>query len=91
MTNGKVILAVLAGFSAGTALGLLFAPDRGSDTRKKISKKGKDLANAVSDKIDQKFDELLTTISGKVEKPVSQKDAPGKRELKRDQAKLPPL
>ncbi len=74
MTNGKAILAVLAGVAAGAALGMLFTADRGSDMRKAISKKGEDLADALNDKIDQKFDELLTSITGKMKKPVSQND-----------------
>ncbi|MFZ6014344.1 MAG: YtxH domain-containing protein, partial [Bacteroidota bacterium] len=45
MNNGKAVLAVVAGVAAGVALGMLFAPDKGSDTRKKISKKGEDLAD----------------------------------------------
>lgn len=66
MTNGKAVLAVLAGVAAGAAMGMLFAPDKGSDTRQKIAKKIEDLAEALSGKIDAKFDELLSTITGKV-------------------------
>lgn len=66
MTNGKSVLAVLAGVAAGAAMGMLFAPDKGSDTRQKISKKSGDLADALNDKIDAKFEELLSTITGKV-------------------------
>lgn len=76
MTNGKAILAVLAGVAAGAALGILFAPDKGSNARKKISKKGEDLADAVNDKIDDRFDELLTAIAGKVKRTVSGNGAP---------------
>ena len=66
MTNGKAVLAVLAGVAAGAAMGMLFAPHKGSDTRQKISKKSEDLADALNDKIDAKFEELLSTITGKV-------------------------
>jgi len=62
------MLAVLASLAAGAAIGALFAADKGSDSRKRILKKGEDLANALSDKIDAKFDELLTTITGKAKK-----------------------
>jgi gas vesicle protein len=72
MTNGKALLAVLAGVAAGAALGVLFAPDKGSTMRKKIGRKGEDLADALSDKIDARFDELLSTVSCNVKKPASQ-------------------
>ncbi len=76
MTNGKAILAVLAGVAAGAALGMLFAPDKGSDTRKMISKKGEDLADALNDKIEDKFDELLTAVTGIVKRTGTANDAP---------------
>ena len=43
MNAGKLILGVAAGVAVGAALGVLFAPDKGTTTRKKISKKGHDL------------------------------------------------
>ncbi len=53
----------LAGVAAGAVLGILFAPDKGSVTRKKISKKGEDYAAAVK----EKFNEFLDDISEKFE------------------------
>lgn len=84
MTNGKAILAVLAGVAAGAALGVLFAPDKGFDTRKKISRKGEDLADALNDKIDEKFDELLAAVTGKVKKRVPPGEAAVNRKEKVD-------
>ena len=64
MKSGKVLLGVLAGVAIGAALGILFAPDKGWNTRKKISKKGEDLVEDLRDK----FDEFLDGISTKVDK-----------------------
>jgi gas vesicle protein len=44
MKTGKVVLGLLAGVAAGAILGILFAPDKGSNTRKKIVDKGEGYA-----------------------------------------------
>ena len=61
MNSGKVILGVLAGAAAGALLGILFAPDKGSVTRKKISEKGEHYVDIVKDK----YDEVIATITEK--------------------------
>ena len=63
MSSKKVFLGVLAGLAAGALLGILFAPDKGSVTREKISKKSEDAMNKVKDK----FDELLDEVSEKMD------------------------
>jgi len=60
--SGKVVLGVLAGMAAGALLGVLFAPDKGSETRKKIAEKGGDLVNGVSTKLNNLIDELNQKI-----------------------------
>ena len=63
MSSGKILLGVLAGVAVGAALGVLFAPDKGWNTRKRISKKAED----ITDDLREKFDEFLENISVKVD------------------------
>lgn len=51
MDTGKTALSLLAGVAAGALLGILFAPDKGSETRKKILAKGDDLTDSMKEKI----------------------------------------
>lgn len=64
MNSGKVLLGVLAGVATGALLGILFAPSKGSRTRRRITKKGE----AYADGLKEKFDTVLAGISGKIEK-----------------------
>jgi len=64
MSTGKVLLGVLAGVAAGALLGILFAPDKGTVTRKKISKKGEDL----KDDVKETFNEFIDNMTEKYEK-----------------------
>lgn len=61
MSAGKVFLGLLAGVAAGALLGVLFAPDKGSVTRKKIVKKSEDYAEGLT----EKFNEFIDTVSEK--------------------------
>ena len=63
MSSSKVITGVLIGAAAGAVLGILFAPDKGSDTRKKISKKSTDL----KDSLKTKFNDLVDGIADQIE------------------------
>jgi len=49
MATGKALLGLLAGVAAGAALGVLFAPEKGSETRKKIMKQGDGLRSKLTD------------------------------------------
>jgi gas vesicle protein len=49
MTTGtKVLLGILGAAAAGVVIGLLVAPDKGSETRKRIAKTTGDWADQVS-------------------------------------------
>lgn len=55
--TGKLIGALLVGAAIGGALGILFAPNKGSETRKKLLSKGEDLKDAVAEKFNNLLDE----------------------------------
>lgn len=48
--SGKLIGALLLGAVVGGALGILFAPDKGSETRKRIAGKTNDLTDSLQEK-----------------------------------------
>ncbi|MEO6166842.1 MAG: YtxH domain-containing protein [Chitinophagales bacterium] len=45
--NSKVFVAALSGLGAGLALGMLFAPDKGTATRQRIIDKASDLSGQI--------------------------------------------
>jgi gas vesicle protein len=59
MNSGKVFLGVLAGVAVGAVLGILFAPDKGSKTRRKISQKKDDFV----DEMENKFNDFIGTMT----------------------------
>jgi len=61
MSKSKVLAGLLVGAAAGAVLGLLLAPEKGSDTRKKIS----DKKNKFGEDLKNKFGEVKETIKGK--------------------------
>jgi gas vesicle protein len=61
--SGKVFMGLLAGLAAGALLGILFAPDKGSETRKKVVSKGEE----VTDGLKNKFNDLIDELNQKIE------------------------
>lgn len=61
MSTGKVVLGTVAGLAIGGILGVLFAPEKGSTTRKQIMDKGNDYA----DELKSKYKELANSVSEK--------------------------
>ncbi len=51
----KAILALLAGSAIGLAIGILFAPDKGSETRNKISSSATKAMGNIKEKINEQF------------------------------------
>lgn len=63
MTTGKIVLSIAAGVAVGAIIGVLFAPDKGSATRKKIAQKRDNIVDGLNEKVN----ELLDTVTNKLE------------------------
>jgi len=57
--NSKVVIALLAGLAAGAALGMLFAPEKGSETRDKLSESLKNLGDSIKETAANEIDNLV--------------------------------
>lgn len=77
--SAKILTAIAAGVAVGAILGVLFAPDKGVETRRKINSQGEKLAEDLKSKFrkgKEKLNELKVDIEKKVnemEKNVNEK------------------
>lgn len=63
----KIGLAFLAGAAAGVVAGILLAPDKGSETRKKMSDKAREFSDIVKEKANEGL-HFASNLKGKVAK-----------------------
>jgi gas vesicle protein len=63
--GAKIALALLAGLAAGAAIGILFAPDKGTDTRDKLSESLNNLSDSIKETAAAEIDRL-TNLKDKV-------------------------
>ncbi len=56
MSTKQIVFGILAGVAAGATLGVLFAPDKGSSTRKKIVQKRDEYVDELGEKINGLID-----------------------------------
>jgi gas vesicle protein len=71
MSSEKVLIGILAGAAVGALAGILFAPAKGSRTRKRILKKGEGYADGLKEKFGELRDEVTKNIE-KVKEEVSE-------------------
>ena len=63
MKTGKVVLGTVAGLALGAISAILFAPEKGSATRKQIMDKGDEYV----DKLKSMFDDFFNSLTAKFE------------------------
>ena len=69
MSSSKVIISFLVGAAIGGALGILLAPDKGEETRRRIIEKGGDLSDSISEfggTVKDKFNQMMNGAKGGV-------------------------
>ena len=70
MSSSKLILGFLVGAAVGGALGILLAPDKGSETRRKIVEKGNEIGDSISEfggTVKDKFNQMVNGARGGVD------------------------
>lgn len=68
-----LLIGMAAGAAAGAVGGILFAPNKGSRTRKKIMRKTQKMTHEISDTVHHKLNEIedqVTMLKKKVEKEI---------------------
>lgn len=81
MKTKNVLVSILAGIAAGTVLGILIAPDKGSNTRKKIVSK----SNEYISKMESQYNEFVDNLNSRfdsMKSELSASDGNGKPETK---------
>jgi gas vesicle protein len=82
MTTAKIIVGVLAGVAVGAAIGILFSPDKGTNTRKKITQKGEDMMHDIEEGLSDIYD-TISKKYGQATEQVEKAVMSGKAKLEK--------
>lgn len=81
MKAQSIIIGALAGLAAGALIGILFAPDKGSEIRSKIGKKGGEYMDSVKkgfnsfvDGFAERFSETTDEVADVARKNASKRE-----------------
>jgi hypothetical protein len=69
--TSKILIAAASGVAVGALLGIFFAPAKGTDLRKNIENKGKELVDSMKEKF-RKSKEQLNHVKEVAEEKVAQ-------------------
>jgi gas vesicle protein len=72
----KLLLAGLAGIAAGAALGILFAPAKGSKTRKRLKEGIRELSELEGNDFSEKLKSFASSFSSEEEEEEDKQSAP---------------
>jgi gas vesicle protein len=67
MNTSKVVIGVLGGIAVGAIAGVLFAPAKGTKTRKRIMKKGTDYTKDLKNKFEGLYSDIATKYENVME------------------------
>ncbi|MGA3014970.1 MAG: YtxH domain-containing protein [Bacteroidales bacterium] len=73
-SSSKVLLAGIMGLAAGVVIGLLFAPAKGSKTRKRLKKRLMSMADFIEDDVSDKLGALKSAFANEEEEDEDEDD-----------------
>ena len=77
MSTKKLLIGVLAGAVVGAIAGILFAPDKGSSTRRRFKRKSFD----YTDELEEKFNDLIDNITEQFQTVVEEVNQMAEKEM----------
>lgn len=73
---GKMLMGAIIGGAIGAIAGIIFAPDKGSVTRKKIADKAKETSDTIKETVTGKYENVKEYVSEKLDKTKNRNGSP---------------